>query len=158
MVRAYQQLRLDMNTCLGLREAIRPGVPEEGDSSTSLVEDFCRRLYLAHYSLEADPDLETINFPVGVCEVMLINNFVSAEDGDWAKDILHQTRQVLYEHTRGKEAVRLASSADSKLVLEGLTLDPDAVPEPEPEEPDEIGEPNGSVDQEPDESEEAAKA
>ncbi len=157
MVRAYQQLRLDMATCFGLREAIRPGVQEEGGSA-SRVEEFCRRLYLAFYSLEADPDPKTIDFPLAPGEVMLINNFVSAEDGDWAKDVLHQTRQVLYEHTRGKEAVRLASSADSKLVLEGLTLDPDAAPEPAL---DELGEPDWSVDpepKEPDGPEEATKA
>jgi hypothetical protein len=136
VARAYKQLRLDMATCLGLREAIRPGEHVE-DDSTSPVEDFCRRLYLALYSLEADPDLEAVDFPVRVCDVMIINNFVSAEDGDWAKDVLHQTRQVLYEHTSGKEAVRLASSKDSKLVLEGLTLDPDAAPETETAGPEE---------------------
>ncbi len=132
MARAYQHLRLDMVACLGLRESIRPGVQEDDDAAIR-VEEFCRRLYLAFYSLEADPDLETIDFPLNPHEVMLINNFVSAEDGDWAKDILHQTRQVLYELTTGHEAVRLASSADSKLVIEGLTLDPDAEPQPAPE-------------------------
>ena len=139
MARVYQQLRLDMAMCLGLREAIRPGVQEDGDAA-SRVEEFCRRLYLAFYSLESDPDLDTIAFPMKAPEVMLINNFVSLEDGDWAKDILHQTRQVLYELTTGHEAVRLASSADSKLVLEGLTLDPDVEPEPEPDEPDDAAE------------------
>ncbi len=136
MVRAYQQLRLDMAACFGLREAIRPGEHAE-EESTSSVEDFCRRLYLAFYALEADPDLKTINFPLRAAEVMLINNFVSAEDGDWAKDILHQTRQVLYEHTSGKEAVLLASSSDSNLILDGMTLDPDAEPETETDGPEE---------------------
>ena len=139
MARVYQQLRLDMAMCFGLCEAIRPGVQEDGDAA-SRVEEFCRRLYLAFYSLEADPDLNTIAFPLKVPEVMLINNFVSSEDGDWAKDILHQTRQVLYELTTGHEAVRLASSEDSKLVLEGLTLDPDPEAEPEPDEPDDSAE------------------
>lgn len=134
-----------MPTCHGLREAIRPGAQAEGDTANR-VEEFCRRLYLAFYSLEADPDLETIDFPLGVAEVMLINNFVSAEDGDWAKEILHQTRQVLYELTTGHEAVRLASSADSKLVLDGMTLDPTVDPAPSVTEP------------EPENSEEADKA
>lgn len=127
MARAYQHLRLDMPTCLGLREVIRPGVHDEDDSARQ-VEVFCRRLYLAMYALEADPDLETIDFAIQSSEVMIINNFVSAEDGDWAKDVLHQTRQVLYELTTGREAVRLASSADSKLVLDGVSLDPDIDP------------------------------
>lgn len=135
MVRSYQHLRLDIPACFGLREAIRPGVQEDRDTA-SRVEEFCRRLYLAFYALEADPDLATIAFPIGDAEVMLINNFVSAEDGDWAKDILHQTRQVLYELTTGHEAVRLASSADSKLVLDGLTLDPTVDPEPSVTEPE----------------------
>lgn len=132
MVRTFQHLRLDMNTCLGLREAIRPGVQEDDDPTASRAGKFCCRLYLAFYSLEADPDLEAIDFPIQPSEVMIINNFVSAEDGDWAKDILHQTRQVLYELTTGHEAVRLASFADSKLTEWPVDPEPPAVPVSKP--------------------------
>lgn len=123
MARAFTQLRLTRDICLGLREAIRPLNDPGGPPSR--VADFCTRLYLAHYALEADPDLKDVDFPVDQAEIMIINNFVSAEDGEWAKDILHQTRQVLYELTTGHEAVRLASSEDvQRLELGGLNLDP----------------------------------
>ncbi len=136
MARAFQQLRLNEAACLGLREAIRPLV----DSRVPLgkVVDFCQRLYCAHYSLESDPDCEVADFPIDIDEIMIINNYVSSEDGEWAKDVLHQTRQVLYELTTGHEAVRLASSKDAKLLFEGVTLDPDeAIKPPAPEEPEE---------------------
>jgi hypothetical protein len=96
-----------------------------GSDGASRVTDFCARLYLAHFSLEADPDLEDVDFLVDQDEIMIINNFVSVEDGEWAKDILHQTRQVLYELTTGHEAVRLASNADvQRLDLGEMSLDP----------------------------------
>ncbi len=133
MARRYLHLRLSREACCGLREAIRPGVQED-DQPASRVEEFCRRLYLAHYSLEADADLGAIDFAIQPAEVMIINNFVSAEDGDWAKDVLHQTRQVLYELTKGHPAVRLATAESTEGFYEGLTLDPDQQsPESEPE-------------------------
>lgn len=140
MVRAFQQLRLTDEICLGLRESIRPLV--DSDIQPSKVEDFCNRLYLAHYSLESDPDRKVVNFPIDVDEIMIFNNDVSVEDGAWAKDVLHQTRQVLYELTTGHEAVRLASSKDAGLLFEGLTLDPDEE-KPEEEKPKELGEEKG---------------
>lgn len=127
MARAFLKLRLDKDMCIGLREAIRPGVQED-IAHSSRVEEFCRRLYLAHYSLEADPDMSMVDFVVEAHEIMIINNFVSVEDGAWAKDVLHQTRQVLYELNTGHEAVRLASSKDASQLLKGMTLDPDKEP------------------------------
>ncbi len=133
MARAFQHLRLTGDICLGLREAVRPS-----DGPPGRVEDFCTRLYLAHFSLESDPDRKVADFPLDVAEIMIINNHVSSEDGEWAKDVLHQTRQVLYELTTGHEAVRLASSKDADSLFEGVTLDPDeAAKPPTPEEPEE---------------------
>jgi hypothetical protein len=104
------------------------------------VKDFCARLYLAHFSLESDPDLEDVDFSVDQDEVMIINNFVSAEDGEWAKGILHQTRQVLYELITGREAVRLASHEDvQRLGVSELNLDP-----ADEDAPDQSEEPQGS--------------
>ena len=112
MARKFQHVCLTLVLCQGLREAIRPLI---GSShSIPLTVDFCKRLYLAFYSLDADPELTTVAFPLNEEEIMLINNFVSAEDGDWAKDILHQTRQVLYELTTQKNAMKLAFSSDVK--------------------------------------------
>lgn len=120
MSRQFQCLRLSRTICEGLREAIRPF------ASTGRHDDlvvFDTRLYLAFFSLEADPDLEEVDFPVSVDEVMIINNFVSSEEGEWAKDVLHQTRQALYELTTGKEAVRLATSEQTNRLLEGIHID-----------------------------------
>lgn len=141
MARAFTQLRLSREMCLGLREAIRPLA--DSAYSARRVAEFCTRLYLAHYSLESDPDLETVDFPIDQDEVMIINNFLSVEDGEWAKDILHQTRQVLYELISGREAVRLASSEDAQRLFEGLSLDPNE--EAEPHAAGESDEPEGEV-------------
>lgn len=128
MTRLFKHLSLNKAACEGLREAIRPFA-----IITIHQEEvkFCTRLYLTLYSLEADPDLEYVDFIVDVDEIMIINNYVSLEDGDWAKDVLHQTRQVLYELTTGHEAVRLASSKYAESLFEGVTLDPDLESPPE---------------------------
>jgi len=123
MSRVFQHLRLSREACAGMREAIRP-FASAGRSDDMVL--FCDRLYLAFYSLEADPDLESVDFPIDVDEVMLINNFVSAEEGDWAKDLLHQTRQALYEWRAGKDAVRLATSDETNRLLEGIHIDLDS--------------------------------
>jgi hypothetical protein len=140
VVREYQHLRLSRDICLGLREAVRPLVdPAATFAAPSRVMDFCARLYLAHFSLESDPDLKDVDFPIDQDEVMIINNFVSTEDGEWAKDVLHQTRQVLYELITGREAVRLASHEDvQRLGVSELNLDPadEGAPD-QPEEPQE---------------------
>ncbi len=110
MSREYRQLCLSKAMCAGLREGIRPPIDRSGPPDG--VEDFCRRLYLAYYTFEADPDLDHASFAVNDDDLMIINHFVSSEDGDWAKDVLHQTRQVLYELDTGKVAVRLAANED----------------------------------------------
>lgn len=129
MSREYRQLRLDQAMCAGLREIIRPPIDRSGPPDG--VEGFCRRLYLAYYFFEADPDLDHASFAVNEADIMIINHFVSAEDGEWAKDVLHQTRQVLYELTTGKEAVRLAAAEDVERLVGEMTLDPDGAPPPE---------------------------
>ncbi len=127
MVRAFCSLRLTQQACLGLREAIRP----LGDIaySQTVVVDFCRRLYLALHVLEADPDLEAVDFLLSEEEIMVINNFLSAEDGDWAGDVLLQTRQVLFELTTGREAVVLASNAAKQKLFQDLATPGEMVPE-----------------------------
>jgi hypothetical protein len=122
MPRAFKQLRLTLAMCGGLREAIRP--LEETSHSPAAVVDFCRRLYLALYSLEADPELGAVDFPVSEDEIMIINNFLSAEDGDWAGQVLAQTRQVLFELTTGSESVLLASDKDVAAALDAVVLPP----------------------------------
>ena len=123
MGRQFQHLRLSREACLGLREAVRPFADTHAE--TSQMVKLCIRLYLALYRLEADPDLETVDLRVDQDEVLIVNHFVSVEDGDWAKDILHQTRQALFELATGREAVRLASSEDAGKLFEGVNLDLD---------------------------------
>ncbi len=115
MGREYRQLYLSKEMCAGLREVIRPPVDS---SSTSTVLGFCRRLYLSYYAFESDPDIDHASFSANEEDLMIINHFVSSEDGDWAKDILQQTRQVLYELVTGEEAVQLAASKDMNTVLD----------------------------------------
>jgi hypothetical protein len=120
--RVFESLRLTRDMCAGLREAIRPFKPVDRDETAA---PFCDRLYAAFYVLEADADLEAVDFLVDAGDIMLINDCVSAEEGDWAKDVLHQTRQALHELRTGKHAVRLAPADSTDKLLAGLHLDPD---------------------------------
>lgn len=120
MVRRFQSIWLTRPSCLGLREAIRPLA--ETSHSPRLVVDFCRRLYLALHSLEADPDREAADLSLSEDEVMVINNFVSAQDGDWAADVLLQTRQVLFELTTGREAIQLVSAEEAEKLFVDLAV------------------------------------
>ena len=141
MTRQFKHLRLDKAMCAGLRELIRPPLDRSGPPDG--VEGFCRRLYRTYYLFEADPDLTTASFAANDEDLMIVNHFLSAEDGEWAADILHQTRQVLYEMETGKEAVRLAASGDVERLVGQMTLDPgtpqteqevaEAAEEPKPE-------------------------
>ncbi len=127
MVRAFCSLRLTQQACLGLREAIRP----LGDIaySQTVVVDFCRRLYLALRTLEADPELEAVDLLISEEEIMVINNFLSAEDGAWAGDVLLQTRQALFELTTGRDAVVLVSREEKQKLFEDLATPGEMVPE-----------------------------
>ncbi len=124
--RQFTQLRLTRELCAGLCEAVKP--LEESAAVQSVVVRFCTRLYLAYYSLEADPDLEAVDFPCDRDEILVINTFVSVEDGMWAKDLLHQTRQVLYELTTEKSAMRLASSEDTHKLFQAMAPEGDDPP------------------------------
>lgn len=113
--RQLRSLKLDRVACAGLREAVRPY------SAQPYSINFCVRLYRCYYLLEADPDLEVAHLEMLPNDILLINQFLSAEDGNWAKEVLHQTRQALYELDTGKEAVRLASHEEVEKLL---TSDP----------------------------------
>lgn len=133
MGRVFGQLRLTRDMCAGLRETVRPFRQVDRDETAA---PFCDRLYAAYYALEADVDLGAVDFPVDAGDVMLINDCVSAEEGDWARDVLHQTRQALHELRTGKHAVRLAPADETDKLLVGLHLDPDA---PSPTQPHDKG-------------------
>ena len=120
MSRLFQHLLLNKVACQGLREAIRPLAHTESILYDSLR--FCKNLYAVFYTLESAADLETVDLRITVEDIMLINNFVSVEDGAWAKDILSQTRQVFYELQTGKDATSLISAADTEHLLEGIEI------------------------------------
>ena len=115
MTRKFQCLLLTKAACQGMRELIRPFAVQEAVRSEGST--FCARLYAAFHSLESEPDLEAVDFAADELDIMNINNFVSAEDGDWSDDLLRQTRQVLYELTTGHEAVQLAATAVMEKML-----------------------------------------
>ena len=121
MTRQLKHLSLDRLICAGLREAIRPLDPTEYPPSTMI--NFCQSLYLSYYSLEEDPDKPDISYEPSFDELMIINHFVSSEDGAWAKEILHQTRQVLFERETGREAVQLVSTKNHLLDDIDISLD-----------------------------------
>lgn len=141
MTREFKHLRFSKAMCAGLREIIRPSLDRSGPPDG--VEGFCRRLYRTYYSFEADPDLTSTSFSVNYEDLMIINHFLSSEDGEWAAEILHQTRQVLYEMETGKAAVRLAANKDVERLVGEMSLDPnkpkkerevdEAAEEPQPE-------------------------
>lgn len=127
-MRQFRQLRLNSLDCSGLREAVRPTT--DSDAAAAMVNGFCTKLYLAYYSIEADPEKDAIDLQVDTDEILLINERVSAEDGDWAPGVLAQTRQVLYELTTGKPATKLALSSE---IHKLLVSEPETKEEPETE-------------------------
>ena len=128
MKRPFCGIRLTLPVALALREAIRPLFLVPGGEEPFAIR-FCHALYLSIYQLESDPEVTEIEFPLLLSDVLLLNQYISSEDGDWAKDLLHQTRQALYELHTGKEAVRLASQAEVEALLikkpSGLELIPE---------------------------------
>ncbi len=135
-MRQYQHLLLDVAMCRGLRESVRP-LTDGTSIAGGTIREFCERLYLAYYELERDPDLAAIDFAIDLDDVLLINHFVSAEDGDSAEALLAQTRMVLYEFKAKKPAVSLASSKDAALLFE-FEADPSKEPEPPKDLPEKL--------------------
>lgn len=74
--------------------------------------DFCMRLYGLIHALEVDPDVGCLAFPVCELDIFIINQWVSAADGDEAIDVLRQSRAALYELVQGEESEVLASAEE----------------------------------------------
>jgi len=126
VTRPFSGLKLTLGLCALLREAVKPY--NETELDPRIIEDFCVRLYLAYYALEADPDIDAVGFPVSQDEILVINHFLSDQDSELAGELLHQTRQALYELTTGKEAVRLASSEETHALFEDIAREGDNLP------------------------------
>ena len=68
---------------------------------------------------------------------MLINNFLHSEDGDWASNVLEQTRQAWFELVTESPVVQLASKEESDALFKDLVTPGENVPAvvEDPEEP-----------------------
>ena len=97
---------------LGLREAMRPLAM----SPTAIIEPvvlllFHEKVLLMLVEFEATATKIAHYLPLSREECLLISQFLSMQDGDWAADVLKQSRFVLYELKSGqrpatKEAVQ----------------------------------------------------
>ena len=99
-----------------LREAIRP--------LTTGMRMFCEKLYRVMYAFDVYPDLEYVHLRMDKDDVLIINHFVSAADGEEAMDLLVQTRHVLFELEEGVEAVVFASREDMDRIMSAELGDP----------------------------------
>lgn len=109
-----------------LREAIRPLA--ETPYGQIIIIKFCEKLYSVLLHFETRQVVEVAVMPLTVEEVMIINHFIGVEDGDWARDLLEQTRAVLYEWSTGKSPVYLA---DPQVMAELLhSADTEAIASP----------------------------
>lgn len=122
-MREFASLCLTVADCLYLREAIRPYPTTSESIPPTALQEFCRRLYLALHWLESDPRQTEVNFPVGETDIFVINQYLSVEDNDRARSLLHQTRQAFYETDSGKPSITIASDEEMKRLLSGVTLD-----------------------------------
>jgi len=111
---------------IGLREAIRPlgmppGAPFDAMSQLHLHE----KILLLLVAFDTSSEQEARPLVLSREEVLVINQFLSVQDGDWANDVLMQTRRALYELRTG---VLPGWTANSEKVWRGATTDkpPDA--------------------------------
>lgn len=112
MSRKFQCLSLTRQQFCALREALKPYETGLTDKDREALNSLCLEVYRALYLFDADQDRKLADLRMSEAWIMFINRCVSQEDGDWALDLLHQTRQALYEMDTGREAIRLASNED----------------------------------------------
>ena len=106
---------------IGLREAVRPlsmppGAPFDPLSQVHLHEKIL--LLLVAFDTSSEPDVRPLVLTRE--DVLFINQFLSIQDGDWAKSVLMQTRRALYELRTG---VLPGWQANSEKVWRGATME-----------------------------------
>lgn len=87
---------------LGLRESMRP----LGMSTNAVIEAvvlvlFHERVMLLLVQFETTPNMKTGDIVLTRDECLLISQFLSMQDGDWAQDVLKQARRALHELKTG---------------------------------------------------------
>jgi len=112
---------LNYTQAAGLREAVRPlsmppAAPFDPMSQVHLHE----KILLLLVAFDTSAELEERPLVLVREEVLIINQFLSEQDGDWAKDVLMQTRRALYELRTG---VLPGWTAESEKVWRGATTD-----------------------------------
>jgi hypothetical protein len=87
---------------LGLREAMRPlSAPSDGPIEAVALLLFHEKVMLLLVQFETTPGMAQGSLPLSREECLLISQFLSIHDGDWAADILKQSRRALYEVKTG---------------------------------------------------------
>ena len=112
---------LNQTQAAGLREAVRPlsmppAAPFDPMSQVHLHE----KILLLLVAFDTSAALEERPLVLVREEVLIINQFLSEQDGDWARDVLMQTRRALYELRTG---VLPGWTAESEKVWRGATTD-----------------------------------
>ena len=106
---------------LGLREAIRPlSMPPSAPFDPMAQVRLHERILLLLVAFDTSSDREPRPLALEREDVIIINQFLSEQDGDWAKDVLMQTRRALYELRTG---VLPGWTAESEKVWRGATTD-----------------------------------
>ncbi len=105
----------------GLREALRPVHPligEQGVLSAAALVLLHEKLLMILVEFETS---ETQELPLTLTreDCLFISQFLSEQDGDWAKDVLKQSRRALFELKTGilpawqEDNARIQSLRDS---------------------------------------------
>ena len=103
----------------GLREAVRPlSMPPSAPFDPMSQVHLHEKILLLLVAFDTSAELEERPLILAREEVLIINQFLSEQDGDWAKDVLMQTRRALYELRTG---VLPGWTAESEKVWRGAT-------------------------------------
>lgn len=95
MTREFAHIELSGQDLLHLRDAVKP-LSDCKPYDPACMLAFCRKVYYALLK-QREEKRTYISMPLTVTDVMLLNHFLSTEDGLWALSLLEQTWHVLYE-------------------------------------------------------------
>lgn len=121
-------ITLTYQQALGLREAMRPlASPPTAPIDPVVLLLFHERVLLMLVAFETTPGMTKGEMALIRDECLLISQFLSMQDGDWAADVLKQARRALHEVRTG---VLPAFTQDMAHVWEGTTTEKhgDSVP------------------------------
>ena len=106
---------------VGLREAIRPlSMPPSAPFDPLTQVHLHERILLLLVAFDTSAEAEVRPLVLTREEVIVINQFLSVQDGDWSKDVLMQSRRALYELRTG---VLPGWAENSEKVWRGATVE-----------------------------------